>query len=118
LAYVTALNAHDPDTVAALVTEDFVNEHTSSLGTSLVGRDAYRERLPGFLDAMSGLRYEVEDVIADGDRVALAYTLRAEYQGYPVVLRGMFRFTVRGGAIAHRIDYWDSAEFRRQIGEG
>ncbi len=117
LAYLSALGTGDPDAVAALVTDDFHNEHTSTLGRSLVGREAYRERLRGFLAEFAGLHYEVEDVIAQDDRVAVPYTMTATVAGRPVRIRGMFRFRVRDGLVAHRVDYWDSAEFTRQIGE-
>lgn len=117
LAYLAALGSGDPDAVAALVTEDFHNEHTSALGRSLVGREPYRERLRGFLTEFAGLAYEVEEVIAEDDRVAVAYTMTATVTGRPVRIRGMFRFRVRDGLIAHRVDYWDSAEFTRQVGD-
>ena len=114
--YLAALNSGDVDRIAARVSEDFYNEHTSALGTSLRGRDAYRERLPSFLAAFGGLHYEVEDLIVAGDRAAVAYRMTATWHGEtPVTIRGMFRFRVEGGLIAHRIDYWDSAEFERQV---
>lgn len=97
------------------MTEDFHNEHTSVLGRSVVGREAYRERLHGFLAQFAGLRYEVEDVLVDGDRVAVPYTMRATVASRPIAIRGMFRFRVRDGLVAHRVDYWDSAEFTRQL---
>jgi steroid delta-isomerase-like uncharacterized protein len=124
LAYLDALNGGDPDRIAACVTGDFHNEHTSALGHSLRGRDAYRERLPTFLGRFGGLRYEVEDLLVDGDRAAVAYRMTCRWRGdtagmpaggVPVTIRGMFRFRVAGGAIAHRVDYWDGAEFQRQI---
>jgi steroid delta-isomerase-like uncharacterized protein len=113
LAYIDALNAHDADGVAALVTADFWNEHTSSMGTSVRGRRAYRERLDGFLAAFVDLRYVVEDVIAEGSKVAVPYSMTAVMDGAPIEVRGMFRFEVRDGAIAHRVDYWDSAGLPR-----
>ena len=112
--YLAALNAHDPDAAAAAVTDDFVNEHTSARGTSVTGRAAYRERLPGFLAAFTDLRYEVEDRIVEGGRAAVPYTLTAVVDGRPVRIRGVFRFEVRDGLIAHRVDYWDGEDFRRQ----
>ena len=118
LDYVDALNGGDPDAIAACVTEDFVNEHTSAVGHSLRGRAAYRERLPQFLGEMQGLHYEVEDLIAEGDRCAVAYTMTATWCGHPFTIRGMFRMRVRDGLIAHRVDYWDSLEFMRQTGRG
>jgi steroid delta-isomerase-like uncharacterized protein len=114
--YLEAFAAGDPDAIAAFVTDDFVNEHTAALGTGCEGREAYRGRLPGFLASMPGLRYEVEDVVADGDRVMAAYTLHAHVNDHDVAVRGVMRFLVRDGRIAHRTDYWDSKVFLRQAG--
>jgi len=120
-AYLDALNRASADEVAACVTEDFVNEHTAAFGQSVVGRNAYRERLVGFLAGFPGLHYQVERLIADGDDVAVAYRMSAQWRETaaatprPFTIRGMFRFEVRDGLIAHRVDYWDSAEFRRQM---
>jgi steroid delta-isomerase-like uncharacterized protein len=114
--YVDALNSGDPDGIAACVTEDFHNEHTSVLGHSRRGRAAYRERLPGFLAEFSGLRYAVEDTIVEDERAAVAYRMTCTWNGRPVSIRGVFRFRVSDGLIAHRVDYWDSAEWSRQVG--
>jgi len=116
LAYLSSFAGGDADAVAALVTDDFVNEHTAALGAGCTGRDEYRRRLPGFLGSMPGLRYEVEDVIAEDERVAAAYTLRARVNDRDVAVRGVMRFVVRDGRIAHRVDYWDSKVFEQQAG--
>jgi len=118
--YLEALNAHDPDAVAACVTNDFVNEHTSARGTTRRGRDAYRAALPEFLARFVGLHYAVEDVIVEGERAAVAYRMTCEWLGddgrrHPVALRGVFRFGVVDGLVAHRVDYWDGADFERQV---
>ena len=109
--------------MAACVTEDFVNEHTSARGRSLTGRAAYRERLPGFLAAFAGLHYEVEELLVDGDRAAVAYRMTAsvavdEARRVPIAVRGVFRFGVRDGAVSHRVDYWDGEEVARQLAGG
>jgi steroid delta-isomerase-like uncharacterized protein len=118
--YLDALNAGDADAAAAAVTDDFVNEHTSSRGTSLRGRSAYRERLTGFLQQFRQLRYEPEAWIVDADRAAVPYRMTCRWVDdagaeHPVTIRGMFSFLVRDGRVAHRVDYWDGEEFRRQI---
>lgn len=115
-AYLDAFATGDPDAVAALVTDDFVNEHTAALGGGCVGKDEYRRRLPGFLASMPGLRYDVEEVIAEGDRAAAAYTLRTTVNERPIAVRGVMRFEVRDGKVARRTDYWDSLVFQRQAG--
>ena len=115
-AYLEAFATGDADVVTALVTEDFVNEHTAALGSGCEGRDEYARRVPGFLRSMPGLRYDVEDVIVDGDRVVATYTLRTHSNGRDIAVRGAMRFVVRDGLIAKRTDYWDSLVFQRQAG--
>ncbi|HSB88106.1 MAG TPA: nuclear transport factor 2 family protein [Ilumatobacteraceae bacterium] len=114
--YLEAFSTGEPEAVAAFVTDDFVNEHTAALGGGCVGIDEYRRRLPGFMASMPGLRYDIEDVVADGDRVCAAYTLRTTVNDKPIAVRGVMRFFLRDGKIAHRIDYWDSLVFQRQAG--
>jgi len=119
-SYLDALNRGDPDFIAACVTEDFWNEHTSALGSSLRGRAAYRERLPQFLGRFRGLHYDVEDLLVDGDRATVRYQMSCRWaddagREFPVSIRGMFWFAVRAGLIEHRIDYWDGTEFTRQV---
>lgn len=118
--YIAALNRGDPESIAACVSSGFVNEHTASLGHSLTGRDAYRERLGSFLAQFRDLHYELEDLIVDGSRAAAPYVMTFLWQDpgsdpVPVRIRGMFRFEVAGGLVARRVDYWDSAEFERQV---
>jgi steroid delta-isomerase-like uncharacterized protein len=116
--YLAALNRHDTEAVVECVATEFLNEHTSALGTSVRGRDAYRDRLPEFFARFEHLRYEPEDFIVDSDRVAVPYTLTCTVCDNgavrPLRLRGMFRFRVEDGHIVHRVDYWDGREFERQ----
>lgn len=113
LAYLASFDGGDP---SAWVTEGFVNEHAAALGSGCVGREEYRRRLPGFLAEFAGLRYEVEDTVSEGDRVAAAYRMTATYAGRPVDLRGVMRLRVEGERIAHRVDYWDALTFQQQAG--
>jgi steroid delta-isomerase-like uncharacterized protein len=116
-SYLAAFAAADPDTIASHVTEDFLNQHTSALGDPCEGRDEYRRRLPGFLARLPGVRYDVEDVVADGTRVVAAYVISGTAEGVPFSLRGTMWFEVRDGLIARRTDYWDSLGFLRQTGQ-
>ncbi len=121
-AYLGAFDGGDPDAIADMVSADFVNEHTSSLGETLQGRETYRARLVRFLTDFTGLRYDAERIIADGSHVAVPYLLTATWLGpagdrHPISIRGMFHFEVEGGVIVRRVDYWDSSEFLRQTGQ-
>ncbi|GAA3789565.1 hypothetical protein GCM10022226_05380 [Sphaerisporangium flaviroseum] len=113
--YMEALNRRSPEEIASCVTPDFHNEHTSVAGTGLRGRDAYRAGLVDFLADFANLHYEVEDMLIDGDRAAVAYRMAFVHRSRPVLIRGVFRFRVRDGLIAHRVDYWDGADFERQV---
>lgn len=102
--------------------ENFVNEHTSSMGHSRFGRVEYRAALIGFLADFAELRYEVEELLVDGERAVAAYRMSFQMVSAdraPVSVRGVFRFRVDSdGLIAHRVDYWDSGEVRRQLPGG
>jgi predicted ester cyclase len=115
-SYLGSFAGADPDDISARVTADFVNDHTAAIGRGCVGRDAYRERLPGFLASFAELRYDIEDVVVDGDRVVAAYIMRARWQGEtPIAVRGVQRLVVRDGLVARRVDYWDSLVFLLQV---
>jgi predicted ester cyclase len=115
-AYLAAFASGDPDKVTALVTDEFVNEHTAALGSGCVGKEEYSRRVPGFLASMPGLRYDIEEIVADGDRVMAAYTLHTHVNERDIAVRGVMRFRVEGQLIAHRTDYWDSLVFKQQAG--
>ena len=121
-AYISALNAGDAQGAAACVSEDFVNEHASTSGETVIGREAYRMRLMTFLKEFRDLHYKIEDLITDGQRVAVPYVMSGNWVGPGTEgavrrfsIRGMFRFRVEGDWISHRVDYWDAADFQRQV---
>ena len=115
-AYLESFATGDPEAVTRWVTDDFVNEHTAALGTGCTGKEEYVRRVPGFLASMPGIRYEIEDVVGDGERVMAAYTLHTHVNDRDIAVRGVMRFRVEDERIAHRIDYWDSLVFQRQAG--
>ncbi|MDG1410560.1 MAG: nuclear transport factor 2 family protein [Acidimicrobiales bacterium] len=115
-AYLESFVGGDPKQIASHVADDFVNEHTSALGSGCVGRSAYLDRLPGFLTDMAELRYEIEELVVDGSAVAAFYTMTARWQGEaPISIRGVQRLAIVDGLISHRTDYWDSQVFLQQV---
>ncbi|MCB0997284.1 MAG: nuclear transport factor 2 family protein [Acidimicrobiales bacterium] len=118
LSYLAAFATADPDAIASHVAADFRNEHTAALGSSCIGATEYRRRLPGFLADFADLSYDVVGVVADDERCAVRYVLRARWQGTtPVEVPGCMWFHVQLGRITHRIDHWDSQVFLRQVDE-
>ena len=117
-AYLASFATGDSDAVAAYVTDDFVNEHLSELGSGCNGRDEYRRRLPGFLSTFAGARYSIVTLAevstpGAGD-VVVRYRFQATYDGTPIDIPGVMWFDVRDGLVARRTDLWDSLTFLRQ----
>ena len=120
--YLRSFATADPTLIAAYVTEGFVNDHASALGSPCEGRAEYLRRLPGFLASMPGLRYEPDEPIVDGTRVAVPYTLHATGNGpdresRPITIRGVMLLQFEGGLIASRLDVWDALTYLRQTGQ-
>ena len=114
--YLAALSSADADLVVELVTDDFVNEHTSAIGSGCRGRAEYAQRLPSFLEQFAALQYEVVDTVAEGDRVVVRYRMTANFEGHPIDIPGVMLFRIVDGRVAERTDVWDSLTFLRQTG--
>jgi ketosteroid isomerase-like protein len=65
-------------------------------------------------------RWEVTDVIADGERAAVQFTLRefSSQLGRELVSEQLAIFRTNAGRIVSVVGYYDSDEFRRQFWEG
>ena len=118
LSYLNAFATGDPDTVASHVTDDFQNIQVGLLGTGCMGAEAYRKRLSGFLAAFTNLKYDVEELIVDGEKVAVAYAMTFTDANRPVKIQGVMIMTMKNGRIAVRSDYWDGLSYLKQTGPG
>lgn len=115
-SYLESFSTGDADVIASHVANDFVNEHTSALGSSCIGKDEYRKRLPGFISSMPHLSYAIEQTTSEGRHVWAAYTLRTTVNEQDIAIRGAMHFEVNDGLIVRRVDYWDSQVFKNQAG--
>ena len=118
-SYLASFATGDVERIADHVTDDFVNDHASALGSGCIGRDEYARRLPAFLASLPGLRYEPGVPIVDGQRVAAPYELRAsgttpDGVTVPVAIRGVMLLRFEGDRIAERLDVWDALTYLRQ----
>jgi len=109
-----ALNRHDVEAAARLVTPDFVS-HASPLPGSLRALSA----------ALSDIRIVVADEIAEGDRVSCRWILRGRHThhvlgvpptGQLVTWTGMNIFRIAGGRIAEEWVLEDTLSLLRQLG--
>ena len=68
--YLAALNAHEPERVAALYAEDAVVEQAIQNGNTFVGRDEIRGWVAANVQGIPDLAVTTESVISEGQRVA------------------------------------------------
>ncbi len=118
LSYLNAFSSGDPDAVAAYVSENFENNQIGLLGTGCKGRDEYRRRLAGYLGTFQNIQYTPEDIIHDGDRVAIAYRMTAQDNDRSIEIYGVMLITISDGLVSVRSDYWDGLSYLQQVGIG
>jgi ketosteroid isomerase-like protein len=102
--FTAALNSHDLDAVAALVTDDIVFESTSPSpdGTRYEGRDAVRQIWGEMLAATPQARFSVEEQFSAGSGRAV---VRWRYDWADGHVRGVDIVRVRNGQLAESLAY-------------
>jgi steroid delta-isomerase-like uncharacterized protein len=89
------------------------------------GREAFRAQWKKWHAAFPDLHFEVEDVIAEGDKVVTRWVLtgthKGEFQGIPATgqsirVTGMSLDRLADGKIAEGFDGWDNLGLRQQLG--
>jgi ketosteroid isomerase-like protein len=102
--FTAALNSHDLDAVAALVTDDIVFEATSPPpdGTRYQGRDAVRRIWAEMLEVTPQARFSVEEQFSAGPGRAV---VRWRYDWADGHVRGVDIVRVRNGQLAESLAY-------------
>jgi steroid delta-isomerase-like uncharacterized protein len=116
-------SGHDVDAIDRLVAPDFV-DHNPWEGRP-PGREGWKAGTVAFLAAFPDLRCEIDDLIAEGDKVVvrnrLMGTHRGEFVGPPTGRRVEFRSVdvvrVMDGRIVEHWGLIDALGFLRQIGQ-
>jgi ketosteroid isomerase-like protein len=108
LALHEAFNRHDAAGIMALMTADCVFENTSPApdGERHVGHAAVGAFWDAFFLAAPAARFDLEELIAAGDRAVLRWTYHwLEPDGQPGHIRGVDIFRLRDGLIAEKLSY-------------
>lgn len=102
-----AVNAHDLSALHLAVTDDVVFENTNPApdGTRIEGRDAFGRFWAQWFAANPDARFEVEELVAAGDRAVVRWVYRKTRDGRPWHIRGIDLFRVRDGRIAEKLSY-------------
>ena len=122
--YFTAvLNGGDLAARDTLAEDNYVeNNPLPGQGT---GREGFKQRVGGLRAAFPDIRYTVEDMIAEGDRVALRWSMHGthggEILGIPatgkqVTLTGLDIYRLNDGRLAEHWDQVDVMGLLQQLG--
>ena len=120
-----AFNQGNVDVLDEVLSADAVS-HDPAEPEDVRGVEAHKQRVLGYRAAMSDLHVTVDDVFAEGNMVAMRWSVEAtndgELQGMPptgkhVAFTGLSidRFDA-DGRIAETWDQWDNAGFMQQLG--
>jgi len=121
---LAALNAHDVERVAGFYAPTY-EELDVAQAAVLVGPEGIRRTLANYLCAFPDLHFTLDDLITEGNRAVLVWTLRGTHRGtlmhIPptgrlVAVRGTSLLTIEDGKIRRGLRIWDLAGLLRSIG--
>ena len=121
--YEEVFNRRNPDLVEQLAVEDYV-EHDPFPGQG-DGRDDLHARVRLILDAMNPVRFTIEDIVAEGDRVCVRWSQSATQTGAFMGLPPTGRTATFSGIDIHRLrdgrmaEHWhvvDTLSLLQQLG--
>lgn len=107
IAFNEAFNRQDVQGVMDLMTHDCIFENTNPPpdGARFEGAEAVQAYWQKFFAANPGAHFEIEDIIASGDRCVTRWIYSKIKDGKPWHLRGVDVFRLRDGKVAEKFSY-------------
>jgi steroid delta-isomerase-like uncharacterized protein len=99
--------------------------HDPNLTDSAIGPEAYKRQVTRFITAFPDLRFNVEDMFGERDKLAVAWTIsgthKGEFMGIPatdkkVSVDGITLNHIVNGKIMDSYISWDTLGLMRQLG--
>jgi predicted ester cyclase len=115
-------------TLMRRVYEEMWNQNRASLAAEFFARPEGAERfITQFLSAFPDLRHTIDDMIAEGDQVAVRFTAHGTHvgqwlhfapTGIPIQYTGVTVARIAGEKIIEHYTWWDKAGLIKQIQVG
>jgi ketosteroid isomerase-like protein len=112
--YLEILSGGDLAALGEVVSPDFTDRTPGAPVAK--GPAAIQETQRRARELFRDIRYTLDDLTAEGDRVVARYTVRAHRSGKPVEVMGMTLFRIEGGKIREAWVVNDQIELFRQLG--
>jgi ketosteroid isomerase-like protein len=113
--YSGAWAAHDPDSIAAMHTEDSVFD-LHDIGPPATGRLAVRDLIAKLLTLVPDLRFEPKRAHFGADHFVTEYVMKGTVDGKPFAIAGADVFTMRDGLVGRKDTYLDWLAYQHQLG--
>jgi ubiquinone/menaquinone biosynthesis C-methylase UbiE/predicted ester cyclase len=113
LALEEVCSGRDLDGIVRVYHPEFI-DHVNRL--TYHGHEGARRSVAIYLELFPDLRFEVEEQVSEGDRVASRWTLRGTHRGREVELRGIVISRFEDGRIIEDWGASDTLELVRQLG--
>jgi ketosteroid isomerase-like protein len=106
----------DPDTIAALHTEDSTF-HMHGVADAAVGRATVRDVIATLLRLVPDLHFEAKRFYLGADHIVFEYDMSGTSDGSAFVCDGVDVIAVTDGLVARKDTYLDQATLVSQVGE-
>jgi steroid delta-isomerase-like uncharacterized protein len=122
--FFTAWNSHEVEQAEKFYAEDYIGNDVAQVMPQQ-GRAGVKAFFARYLNAVPDFRFTIEDVVADGDRVAVVWTVRGTHQGAlmnipptgrTISSRGVSLLTIQDERVQRATYIWDVAGLLRNIG--
>jgi steroid delta-isomerase-like uncharacterized protein len=122
--YEEVWNRRKLEVVNELISPSHALQGPAIFGSS-IGPEAYKHQVSNLLEAYPDLRWAIEDIIAEKDKVVACWTYsgthRGDYMGVPatnkkVSVGGMTIHHIAGGKIMDSHTNWDVLGMMQQLG--
>lgn len=116
-------NRRDPNIYKELLAPDYEHYMPGS-EQPMVGPDAYQELVDNFVAAFPDIRFEIDELFGEGERVCLVWTARGTHLGpfngcapthRTVVIKGVGVGRVADGRIRKIVSMFDNDSFTKQL---
>jgi steroid delta-isomerase-like uncharacterized protein len=120
---IEAVNERDSSAAGQTYAEGYIYHGPG--GQEIRGREGLMGMWAVFLDAFPDLKATIDDIVAEGDKVTLRWTIRGthtgEFQGIAptnnqITMPIIEIFRIEGGFLAEAWDMYDQLSFMQQIG--
>jgi len=122
--YEEVWNKHKPELIPEIIAPSHALHDPNAAGSS-IGPEAYQRQYSALVNAFPDLRFSIEDVISEGDKVVVSWTISGTHKGEfmgvaptgkKVSVDGVTINHLGNGKIMDSYVNWDALGLLRQIG--